>query len=97
MASVQVEQTGTAPDGWDFLVRVGEGGSHTEHRVTVARRDYERLTRAAVTPEVLVEKTFEFLLDRERKESILRQFELSVVTRYFPEFETELKRALATS
>jgi hypothetical protein len=94
MPSIQVEQAGTAPDGWGFLVRLTEDGSLTEHRVTLARRDYERLTRGAVTPEVLVEKTFEFLLAREPKESILRQFELTVVTGYFPEFETELQQAL---
>ena len=32
---------------------------------------------------------------REPKEAILRQFELTVVARYFPEYETELKRALS--
>lgn len=85
----------TTPDGWAFSVRVTEGGSQTEHRVTIAQPDYERLTRGAIAPEVLVGKTFEFLLARERKESILRQFELTVVAHYFPEFETELKRALA--
>jgi hypothetical protein len=95
MPTIQVEQSGTAPDGWDFLVQVREDGSRTEHRVTLAVRDYERLSRRAVTPEALVEKTFEFLLAREPKESILRQFELTVVTHYFPQFETELERTLA--
>jgi len=91
---IDVERTSTVPDGWAFLVRVSEADGQTEHRVTVARADYERLTNLAVLPEVLVHKTFEFLLARERKEAILRQFELMVVATYFPEFETELNRTL---
>ena len=93
---IDVQQTATAPDGWAFLVRVTEEGSQTEHRVTLARADYERLTHRTVPPEVLLGKTFEFLLTRERKKAILREFELTVVMHYFPEFETELRRALAS-
>jgi hypothetical protein len=92
---IEVERSSTVPDGWAFSVRVVEADGQTEHRVTVARVDYERLTALTVKPEVLVEKTFEFLLAREPKEAILRQFELTVVARYFPEYETELKRALS--
>jgi len=95
-AVIQVDRTDTVPDGWAFLVRVTEGGSWTEHRVTVERADYERLTNLVVLPEVLVQKTFEFLLDREPKEGILRQFELTVVARYFPEYEATVKSMLAT-
>ena len=39
------------------------------------------------TPEELVRRSFEFLLQRESKESILREFELSVIQRYFPEYD----------
>jgi hypothetical protein len=47
------------------------------------------------TPERLIEAAFRFLLDREPKESILRRFDVSVIARYFPEFERELPRYLA--
>ena len=33
---------------------------------------------------------FQFLLDREPKESILRHFDVTVISHYFPEFEREL-------
>jgi len=92
---IEVERTSAVPDGWAFAVRVVADDSHTEHRVTVARTDYERLTGLRVWPEELVRKTFEFLLERDPKEAILRQFELGVVTRYFPEFEAELKRTFS--
>jgi hypothetical protein len=39
------------------------------------------------TPEELVRRSFEFLLQRESKESILREFELSVIQRYFPDYD----------
>jgi hypothetical protein len=95
-AVIEVERADTVPDGWAFLVRVTEGDSWTEHRVTLARADYERLTGLAVLPEALVRKTFEFLLAHEPKTAILRQFELTVVARYFPDFESQLQRTLTS-
>jgi hypothetical protein len=44
------------------------------------------------TPEELVRRSFEFLLQRECKESILREFELSVIQRYFPEYDEAISR-----
>ena len=43
----------------------------------------------------LVEASFAFLLERETKESILREFDLPVIGRYFPEYEPEIGRRLA--
>ena len=65
---------------------VGEGGSETKHEVTL-RRDL--LTRLAPgeSAESFVRRCFAFLLEREAKESILRVFDVSVIARYFPEFE----------
>jgi hypothetical protein len=37
--------------------------------------------------EELVGDGFAFLLDREPKESILREFDLSVIKRYFPDYD----------
>jgi hypothetical protein len=37
------------------------------------------------------------LLDREQKESILARFDVTVISRYFPEFERELLRYLSPS
>lgn len=45
-------------------------------------------------PEVedLVRRSFEFLLEREPPESILRSFDLSVIARYFPEYDQRFKK-----
>ena len=57
----------------------------------------ERLTMGTHTPERCIEAAFRFLLDREPKESILRRFDITVICRYFPEFEHELPSYLSES
>ena len=67
----------------------------TTHKVTLKPSDYENLTDKSVPPEVLVEKSFEFLLERESNTSILRAFDLPVIGRYFPEYERVIKGMLS--
>lgn len=76
-----------------FDVRVREGASETRHRVTLSRKDFERLGAGAAA-EKLIDAAFRFLLDREAKESILAGFDVSVIARYFPEFEQKLPQYL---
>ena len=76
-----------------FRVTV-EGRTTTTHRVTLSPSYYERLTGKRVTPELLVEKSFEFLLQREGNTSILSSFELPVIGRYFPEYEKTIEKML---
>ena len=71
-----------------------EGRTTTTHRVTVETDYYDKLTGGEVAPEVLVEKSFEFLLEREPNTSILRTFDLPVIGRYFPEYERTIKGML---
>ena len=80
-------------DSTTFEVVV-EGTTTTTHRVTVPHSYYERLTKKSVTPEVLVEQSFKFLLERESNTSILRSFELSEISRYFPEYEKTIQEML---
>jgi hypothetical protein len=73
-----------------FDVAVRDGGGESRHHVTIAREACERLSSGEHTPERLVEAAFRFLLDREPKESILRRFDVTVISRYFPDFAREL-------
>lgn len=68
-----------------------EFSSSTEHEVTVSAADLDRLGSGR-SPEAFVGACFGFLLEREPKESILRAFDVAVIGRYFPEFETEISR-----
>jgi hypothetical protein len=78
----------------DFEVVVREGKGETRHRVTISPEICERLTAGKHTPERCLEAAFRFLLDREPKESILGCFDVTVISRYFPEFERELPHYL---
>jgi hypothetical protein len=48
------------------------------------------LTGSKVSPETLIEKSFEFLLERESNTMILARFDLPVIGDYFPEFEKNI-------
>jgi len=90
-AKIEVEKL----DKSRFRVRVSESARETTHEVTVSPSDYARLAGGKIEPEELVRRSFEFLLEREPKESILPQFDLSVISRYFPEYEQEIKRRVS--
>ncbi len=77
-----------------FRVRVTEGKSQSTHEVTLDPKYLARLAAETAPPEVLIRKSFEFLLEREPKESILSRFDLTVISRYFPEYEREIKKRL---
>jgi hypothetical protein len=78
-------------DGWVCQVEVREEGSPTRHSVRVTEDDLARLGGGR-SPEQLVRQSFEFLLERESKESILPTFDLADISRYFPEYEREMAR-----
>ena len=77
--------------GWTFGVQVAETNGQTRHSVSLSKDDFARLTEGkATTPEALVRRSFEFLLEREPKHLILRQFNLTEISRYFPEYAAEI-------
>ena len=85
--------TVTPIDNTTFEVVV-ETNTTTRHRVTVQPSYREKLTGNRVAAEVLLEKSFEFLLERESNTSILRSFDLPVIGRYFPEYESVIRKML---
>lgn len=73
-----------------FKVTVATG-SVTKHVVTLSPAYYQKLTDGKVNPEVLIQKSFEFLLEREPNTSIFSSFDLHVIARYFPEYERVIR------
>lgn len=86
---VQCEPEGTR---WTCRVTVTEGGTATQHLVNVDPGEVARLEPGSADPTALVRRSFEFLLEREPKESILRAFDLPVIGRYFPDWEGAVRR-----
>ena len=89
MADITVKRTSETT----FHVKVKTGVDQTVHDVTATSSDVQRYGGSA-SPERLIKESFEFLLEREPKESILRSFQLTVIERYFPEYPIEIRRRL---
>ena len=76
-----------------FRVEVREGSSKTVHDVTASNADIDRYGGGA-SAERLIELSFQFLLEREPKESILRSFGFPVIERYFPDYPQKIRDRL---
>jgi len=73
-------------DGYRCTVDVSDTAGTSHHLVRVSGRDFDRWGRGR-SAEELVRDSFTFLLEREPKESILKEFDLSAISRYFPDFD----------
>ena len=83
----------TRKDAKTFAVTVN-ATTRTTHTVTLEPEYYEKLTGGKVTPEKLVERSFEFLLEHESNTSILSSFDLRLIDRYFPAYEKTIAQKL---
>lgn len=90
MQNILVKTKSENESGWVFDVEIGDDNDTTTHTVSLNKNDYEKLTKEESKPEELVKKSFEFLLAREPKESILKEFNLLEISKYFPEYKTEI-------
>ena len=64
----------------------------TTHLVTLSDEVYINLTNEKVTKEELLDFSFKFLLDREPNTLILSSFELTIISRYFSDYEKSVKK-----
>jgi hypothetical protein len=83
----------TLVDANTYEVVVG-GATETTHRVRMSPDYYQKLCGRTVTHEWLLIQAFQFLLEREPNTAILTEFDLSMINRYFPEFEDEIAKRL---
>lgn len=81
-------QIDIAGEGPTFTVTITEGSTSSRHRVTVPS-DFAP-ARLFSTNEAFVAASIRFLLDREPKEAIMREFDVAIINRYFPEYPDEL-------
>lgn len=86
--------------GWQCALTVGgDDGRGMASQLTMTIATTDALALAGLSSQEGVERlafeTVHFLLEREPRESILRTFDITVVSRYFPEFEAEIRSRLA--
>ncbi len=77
-----------------FTVEVTEGEETTSHHVIVPQSLLADWGLDDSDAEVVVRESFAFLLEREPASSILPDFSLAVISRYFPEYGDELPERL---
>ena len=90
MAEETIDVRHSAGDEWLVTIK---GAVTTHHRVRVTKAELERLG-AGKPAEDLLKESFRFLLEREPNTSILGSFDLSLIGRYFPEYEREIRTRL---
>jgi hypothetical protein len=92
---VMVLQEEESDNGWRVVVQIGENSDTAlTYSVQVDPEIYKRLTGGNISPGDLVEAAFKYLLEHEDKHSILKNFNLDVISTYFPSFETDIANRL---
>ncbi|MCD4761202.1 hypothetical protein K8R42_04870 [bacterium] len=87
MDNVSIKNQQAKKGKWQFEVVIGDN----VHIITLDRDYYLQLSDEKVTPGQLVVSSVMFLLEREAKESILKEFDLRKISQYFPEYEETIK------
>ncbi|XOJ84568.1 hypothetical protein ABXT54_06960 [Methylophilaceae bacterium Uisw_099_01] len=78
-------------DNNTFKVSVTKNAS-TVHIVLLNDRFHLDVSNNKLTKTELITKSFEFLLERESNQAILKKFNLEVISQYFPEYFDEIKK-----
>lgn len=92
MPNITVSQLSKDGTRTSYEVSVKDDTSTSRHIVDLDQVYYHELTGGKATPEALIERSFEFLLAREPKESILPKFNLEQISYYYPEYEEEITK-----
>ena len=61
------------------------------HLVTVSDETFQKLKKKKITKRKLINLSFEFLLTKEKNTQILREFEIQVISEYFPDYLEKVK------
>ena len=82
---------------WKYYVEITESegsGSKTVHEVTMDKEYYQKMSDEIILPEEFVKRSIDFLLKRENKDSILKEFNIRQISNYFTEYEDEIRKEI---
>lgn len=94
MSEIEIGEETAGENQWSYPVRVFAEGQTHDYQVTLGWSDYDLWCRGRVAPSEVVERAFEFLLEREPPSAIMSKFDCSVIRRYFPEVDEELPKMI---
>lgn len=87
-----ISATMVAANTYEVIV---EAEVETLHTVTLSADYHRQLCGGTLTHEWVLIQAFRFLLEHEPNTEILRSFDLQDISRYYPEFEDEIRRRLS--
>ena len=85
---IKVKETETAM-GWRFSVTILDTKGEQNYNVSMDK-DFLLRVGSHYDPTKLVQKSFEFLLEREPKERILPEFDISTLAHHYPGFTDDI-------
>lgn len=94
MAEIDVKSETEQGNGWKFEVELHDGGRTHTYDVTLNWSDYDHWCHGQVAPERVIERVFQFLLEREPATAIMSSFDCAVIRRFFPEVDKTLPNML---
>jgi hypothetical protein len=77
-----------------YQVTVKDDGSETQHKVSINRTDLIRITGGHQNADDIIKKSFDYMLQKVKKEKIPKQLDFTAIGRYFPEFEEEITKII---
>lgn len=89
ISTVEIMEVKERGNGWDVAVSVRDVDA-IMYSVRVERAYWQQLTDEKEDVSSLVKRSFQFLLEHEPKESILRTFDLPKIQHYFSSFEATI-------
>ena len=96
MSVVDVQKISEGKKESLFSVTVIDLKGSSEHLVAMNNDFYESYgISREIKSEAIIEESYKFLLEREPKEAIMNQFNLSLIEKYFPQYRDEIKKRLS--
>lgn len=86
MEPIQVFKKPEKAAEWEYAVLLGHESNDIGFLVKIEPQHWEELTSAQITPELLIKKSFRFLLKKQSKYSIPQSFNLRDIQQRFPDF-----------
>ncbi len=88
MVEISILKKDDTKNGWKFTVNLDSDSYYVE----LSKDYWQKLTGSKISPEELIKKSFQFLLQKEPKEAILKEFNLKIISSYFPEYKEFINR-----
>ena len=87
MENVKIKELGSYQGKYLFAIDI----AGLDYKVTLSRNYWLELTDGKEPAAQLVLDSIMFLLSHEPKESILKEFDLEDIKKYFPQYESQIK------